>query len=305
MRLSQVAPELRGPLRRLPPIPFASGLVRRLAQWMLARTPAAHVDGVWLEVRSDVGAGVRIHLPQVRKSRGALLWLHGGGFVIGRPVQDDRLCATTAREVGVPVVSAAYRLAPKHPFPAALDDAHAVWTWLQQAVGQLDIDPARIAVGGQSAGGAIAASLVQRLQDEAPGRVGAQWLFCPMLDDRTAARRDLDDPRHFLWSNRDNLFAWRSYLAAEPGAAEPPRYAAPARRERLDGLPQAWIGVGEIDLFLEEDRAYAARLQASGVATRIVTVPGAPHGFEAWAPASPQARDLIADAQAWLRTALA
>jgi len=234
----------------------------------------------------------------------ALLWIHGGGFVIGRAAQNDRFCGAAARDLGIVVVSVEYRKAPEHRFPAGLDDCHAGWTWMQQQAAALGIDPARVAVGGESAGGGLAASLVQRLHDAGGTQPAAQWLFCPMLDDRTAARRELDDVGHFVWTNRLNRSGWRAYLGAEPGAATVPPYAVAARRDDLSGLPPAWIGVGDIDLFADEDRAYAERLRAVGVAATLDVVPGAPHGFEIWAPDSTLAREHVARAQAWLRGTL-
>jgi acetyl esterase/lipase len=200
------------------------------------------------------------------------------------------------------VVSAEYRLAPENPCPAAIDDCHTAWTWLRERAASLGVDPARVAVGGQSAGGGLAAALVQRLHDEVGPQPLAQWLFCPMLDDRTAARRDLDRVGHLVWNNRLNHFGWRAYLAAEPGVSKVPRYAVPARRGDLSGLPPAWIGVGDIDLFHDEDRAYAEQLRADGVETQFEVVPGGPHGFEAWGRDTEVGRTYLAAARTWLRT---
>jgi acetyl esterase/lipase len=156
------------------------------------------------------------------------------------------------------VVSADYRLAPEHPYPAPLDDCLAAWTWLQDNSPARGVDPTRVAIGGQSAGGGLAASLVQRVHDD-PGAAQpvAQWLFCPMLDDRTAAERKLDATKHILWNNTSNRMGWRSYLGVEPGAASTPEYAVPSRRADLAGLPPTWIGTGDIELFYDENRAYA------------------------------------------------
>jgi acetyl esterase/lipase len=215
-------------------------------------------------------------------------------------------------------VSVEYRKAPEHPFPAALDDCNAGWEWLQRNAVSLGISPARVAIGGQSAGGGLAAALVQRLHD-AQSTAGeptagepiaggpqpiAQWLFCPMLDDRTAARLELDRVGHRVWNNRANRFGWSSYLGTTPGSPAVPPYAVPARREDLTGLPPAWIGVGDIDLFHEEDRAYAERLRAAGVEATLHVVPGAPHGFEAWAPKTNLSRAYVGSALDWLGPAL-
>jgi acetyl esterase/lipase len=304
MELSLVSSELRKPLRRVPVQDLSVGWRRALAQWVLGLLPAARTPGVQVEVRQEASAALRLYRPDKPKCDGALLWIHGGGYVVGRAILDDQLCSATAATLGVPVASVEYQLAPKHAFPTLLDDCHAGWDWLQAHAAELGVDPRNVAIGGQSAGGGLAAALVQRLHDGAGARPVAQWLFCPMLDDRTAAKRDLDAVDHFIWNNRSNAFSWRAFLRAEPGAAELPAYAAAARRENLAGLPQAWIGVGDIDLFAEEDRIYAERLKAAGVEVRFVAVPGAPHAFETWGADTSLARDFIADAQRWLGAAL-
>jgi acetyl esterase/lipase len=247
---------------------------------------------------------VRLYRPATRRSPAALFWIHGGGLVIGRAVQDDHLCLLTARELGILVVSVEYRLAPEHPFPAALDDCFGAWRWLQHEADRLEVDPTRLAVGGESAGGGLAASLVQRIHDSDAVPVIAQWLFCPMLDDRTAACTDLDHVNHFVWNNQMNRFGWRAYLGVEPGAASVPEYAVPARRQDLRGLPRTWIGAGDIELFYEEDCAYAERLRDVGVDLTLDIVPGAPHGFEAWASNTTLSKAFIGRAQAWLLQAL-
>jgi acetyl esterase/lipase len=302
--LSQVSAELLGPLKRMPGSPVESAWRRSLVQLLLGLMPAAKVPGVRTKRLREVGAGARLYLPDVRRGDGALLWIHGGGYVIGASIMDDGFCASTAASVGVPVLSVDYRLAPRHRFPAALDDCHAAWAWLQAAAPELGVDPGRIAIGGQSAGGGLAAGLVQRVHDGAGPRAAAQWLFCPMLDDRTAARRELDGRRHLVWDNRKNTFGWSSFLGADPGASSLPPYASAARRQDLAGLPRAWIGVGDIDLFFEEDRDYADRLRAAGVEIDLVTAPGAPHGFESWASGTALAKSYIAVAQRWLADTL-
>jgi acetyl esterase/lipase len=285
-------------------LPIDRRVGRAVIGSLFAVMPDGKVDGVAIEKPPGDGPGVRVYRPSVIWSPAALMWIHGGGFVIGRAVQNDRFCGATARELGMVVVSVEYRKAPKHPFPAALDDCAAGWAWMQGEAAALGIDAARVALGGESAGGGLAASLAQRLHDEAGTRPAAQWLFCPMLDDRTAARQELDTVDHFVWNNRLNRFGWRSYLRGEPGAASLPAYAAAARRADLAGLPPAWIGVGDIDLFCEEDLAYAERLRSAGVEAALDVVPGAPHGFEVWAPDTALARGHVGRAQDWLRDAV-
>jgi acetyl esterase/lipase len=167
------------------------------------------------------------------------------------------------------------------------------------------IDPHRIAIGGESAGGGLAAGLVLRLHDDGAQQPVAQWLFCPMLDDRTALERTLDELNHFVWNNKMNLVGWRSYLGDAIGTDQVSAYAAPARRTDFRGLPRTWIGVGDVELFFEENKAYAEKLSAAGVDCELDVVSGAPHAFEGLAPDSSLARDYLQRAKDWLRHAVA
>jgi acetyl esterase/lipase len=302
MDIERIDPGLRAATLRAPRLK----LENRLTLWLVARLSrlarGRRIAGVERRVVEDRGVRVRVYTPGTPSGAG-LLWIHGGGLVLGSAALDDRTCAETARETGAVVVSVDYRLAPKHPFPAAIDDCSAAFEWLRHHAPELGIDPGRLAVGGQSAGGGLAAALVQRLVDSG-ARLRAQWLFCPMLDDRTAADRALDAEDHFVWNNRSNLVGWRSYLG-EAGAPSQPEYASASRREDLRGLPPAWLYVSDAELFHEEVVDYARRLRADGVPVALHVVPGAPHGFEAWAPGTEQAIALQAQARAWLAERLA
>jgi acetyl esterase/lipase len=161
-----------------------------------------------------------------------------------------------------------------------------------------------VAVGGASAGGGLAACLAQRLRDEGGRQPAAQLLVYPMLDDRTASLRELDDAGHLVWHNRSNRAGWSAYLGGAPGAPEIPAYAAAARRDDLRGLPPAWIGVGDLDLFWDEGRAYAERLEAAEVPVELLEIPGAPHGFDVMAPDVPLAHTFVASQAAFLRQRL-
>jgi acetyl esterase/lipase len=220
-----------------------------------------------------------------------LLWLHGGGYVIGRPEMDDATCAQFVQALGLQIISVDYRLAPKHPFPAGLEDSYLALTWVVSQAQQLGIDPARIAIGGQSAGAGLAAALAQLAHDRQEVQPIFQLLSYPMLDDRTTQRTDLDDSNHVAWTQASNRYGWEAYLGQPGGAAALPAYAAPARREDLSGLPPAWIGVGTLDLFHDEDVAYAQRLQAAGVPCELVVVPGAFHGFDVFDAQLPIAQE--------------
>lgn len=307
MMASAIAPELRRLARRNSvPLPFGNAVGRCVLRQLgkLVVPDVKKLLDVRIEMEEGLHPPLRIYHPRVRRSDAALLWIHGGGFVLGNTALDDRFCASTALALGIVVVSVEYRLAPEHPFPAPLDDCYAAWRWMQKNASSIGIDAKRIAIGGQSAGGALAASLVQRMHDARENKAAALWLFCPMLDDNTATRRDLDDVKHWVWNNRSNTTGWRLFLPKEPGSADLPPYAVPARRENLRGLPPTWIGVGDIDLLHAEGRVYADRLHASEVEVTFTSVPGAPHGFESWAFDTKLARDFIANAQQWLRSSL-
>jgi acetyl esterase/lipase len=217
----------------------------------------------------------------------ALLWIHGGGYVIGNADQDDLLCRRIATETGAAVTSVDYRLAPETPAPGPVDDCYAALSWLHRNAGSLGVDPSRIAVGGMSAGGGLAACLAILARDRGEIPVGFQLLIYPMLDDRTATT----EPAHpyageFVWTPAANRFGWSAYLGGEPGKPDVSPYAAAARVESTAGLPATFISVGSLDLFAEEDTAYAVRLMREGVPTELHVYPGGYHGFnmvpDAW-----------------------
>jgi acetyl esterase/lipase len=146
------------------------------------------------------------------------------------------------------------------------------------------VDEKRIAVGGASAGGGLAAALAQLAHDQREVGPVFQLLLYPMLDDRTALRPDLDDGSNVTWNQESNRYGWESYLGRKCGEQDLPEYAVPARRRDLSGLPPAWIGVGTVDLFHDEAVAYAQRLRECGVKCELQIVPGAFHGFDVFDP---------------------
>jgi acetyl esterase/lipase len=263
--------------------------------------PAARTAGVRIRNVTADHARLRLYVPENQSGAG-LLWIHGGGMIIGAPRQDDRFCAETAAQLGITIASADYRMAPEHPYPLPQQDCRAVWLWLQANAAELGVDPARVAVGGSSSGGGLAASLVNTLHDAGGVQPAGQWLLYPMLDDRTAARVELDAVDHYVWNNVANRVGWSALLrgTAVPGADGVPSAAAPARREDLAGLPPAWIGVGSVDLFHDESVDYARRLAEAEVPVTLDVVPGAPHGFESLAPHAGVVRDIVGRARQWL-----
>jgi acetyl esterase/lipase len=307
MDISLIHPTLQKATSSFPKLPVTSGFGRALTRSLLPillpkpKTPA----GIKIEqVKTPGGLKLRIYTPAGQRTRAALLYIHGGGMMIGSPAMDDALLANTAAELDIVIVSPEYRLAPEHPYPAPVDDCHSAWSWMQQNLSERVIDGKRIAIGGESAGGGLAAGLVLRIHDEGGPQPVAQWLFCPMLDDRTALDRSLDEIDHFVWNNKMNLVGWQSYLGNSFGTDQVSAYAAPTRRESLKGLPKAWIGVGDVELFFEEDMSYADKLTAAGVACELDVVSGAPHAFEGLAPESELAKNYLARAKSWLGAAL-
>lgn len=296
MEIDRVHPDLREAVTRLPALDLEKKVFRVLGRLGPRLMRSRTTPGVAVGRGRIERVRVRTYTPERVATDAELLWIHGGGMVIGAPAMDDTLLTETAARLGLRITSVDYRLAPEHPFPAPLDDCAAVWRGMVRRRGP----GTRFVVGGQSAGGGLAAGLVQRIHDAGGVQPVAQWLFCPMLDDRTAADPSHDGTSHFVWDNRTNRIGWRSLLSVEPGAHSVPPYAVPARREDLTGLPPAWIGVGDIDLFHDEDLAYARRLEEAGVAVATTVVPGAPHGFESVAAQSGVARDFRRAGQDWL-----
>jgi len=305
MKIDQLHPQLRKAYRWIPAIPFHSRIFLALVK-LLSLIPrrTKPVPGVTIVEHKLGTARVRLYRPEGEHAGAALLWIHGGGYIIGSPAMNDKECARYAVELNIAVVSVGYRLAPGYRFPCAIDDCFEAWQWLQDNAGVLGVCRDRIAISGQSAGGGLAAALAQRVYDHGGVQPVGQALIYPMIDDRTAAHKTLDAVGHKLWSNRNNRGAWSHYLGRAPGASALPPYAAPARREDLAGLPPAWVGVGDIDLFYQENAVYAARLNEAGVSCELVVVPGAPHGFEVFAGDAPVSRDFMASNYRFLRRVL-
>lgn len=290
-----VPPELRTPLLypRVTRIPAAlAGSTPRFDTGRLFPLP----DGVSRVIRTAELPGrepVAIHLyePLSRKRpSGVLVMIHGGGYVLGSAAISQSSGGRIALELGVLVVSVEYRLAPTHPFPAPLEDCYTALKWVHQNAAELGIDTQRIAIAGDSAGGGLAAALAQLAHDRAEVPVSFQALSYPMLDDRTVFRSDHGGTGRFIWTPELNRYGWTSYLGQAPTVDPAPEYAVPARREDLSGLPPAWIGVGDLDLFHEENVAYAQRLSEAGVDVELHEVPGMAHAMDRFRADAPSTK---------------
>lgn len=213
-----------------------------------------------------------------RKGAPAILHLHGGGYVIGSPGIAEIGNRTLVAALGCVIVSVDYPLAPEYPHPLPVEGAYSALKWLHQNAAKLGIDPTRIGLKGESAGGGLAAALALLARDRGEFPVAFQHLIQPMLDDRTGDAHPFTG--EFVWTADQNRFAWSALLGKTAGTAKTSQYAAPARAENLAGLPPAFIAVGSLDLFLDEDIDYARRLIRAGVPVELHVYPGGYHGFD-------------------------
>ena len=316
---SSVDPELLAPLEgflslfggglNLHDIPAVRGAMDQMNVMMAAQLPP--FVGVTSEDRLVPGpagapdVAIRIYQPLVRPAiLPALLWIHGGGYVLGSIDGDDLSVKELVKGVECVVVSVEYRLAPEHPFPAPVEDCYAALRWLAGHAAELGVDPDRIAIGGASAGGGLAAGLALLARDRAEVKVAFQLLIYPMIDDRNLAQASDALADTLLWNRENNLIGWRSYLGDEPGGNNVSPYAAASRATNLAGLPPAYIPVGALDLFLNENIAYAQRLVEAGVPTEFHLYPGAYHGFDVFGATSAVGQRFTADRNQVLRRVL-
>lgn len=300
-----VDPELMAAARALPPFSVNSAtlpLMRAMPGRPLAPAPAPQPQ--FRSIPGPSGApDVRIMLIDGTGGTAnspAYLHMHGGGFVGGRVDQHPAAYQALAVACECLIVSVDYRLAPETRFPGALEDNYTALRWLNAHAAELGIDPRRIAIGGESAGGGHAAMLAIAARDRGEFPIAFQMLIYPMLDDRTGST--VVPPPHvgrILWNAESNRFGWGALLGQAAGLATVPPGSVPARVADLSGLPPAFVAVGGLDLFVAEDIAYASRLNESGVPVELLVVPGAYHGFDGLVPnarISRQFRATIVDA---------
>lgn len=220
---------------------------------------------------------VRVYSPvRVAETRPGVLYIHGGGFCLGSVEFEHQGALLTAHATDAVVVSVEYRLAPEHPFPAAVEDCYAALVWLASEAPALGVDPDRIALMGQSAGGGLAAGLALMARDRGGPKACYQVLGMPELDHRLetpSMRAFLDTP---LWNRPNAIMSWRCYLGNGPGEVSP--YASPSIAADLGGLPPAYVSTMEFDPLRDEGIEYALRLLQAGVPVELHQYPGTFHG---------------------------
>lgn len=203
------------------------------------------------------------------------------------------------------IVAVEYRLAPEHPFPAPVEDCYAALKWLATNASELGVDSGRLAIGGASAGGGLTAGLALLARDRDEVKVCFQLPIYPMIDDRnvTPSSQAITEPR--VWNRQANLLAWQAYLGrVKAGGKSVSPYAAASRAKDLKGLPPAYIPVGELDLFLDEDIEYAQRLLQAGVPTELHVYAGGYHGSDIFVPTARGSQSFINGCEQALKRAL-
>jgi acetyl esterase len=243
---------------------------------------------------------VRVYRPAGVGPLPVLVYFFGGGWTLGSVDTSDSICRSLANATPCAVITVGYRLAPEHRFPAAVDDCHAAVRWIAANAAALDIDPGRIAVGGDSAGGNLAAAVTLRVRDGGDPPLVGQLLVYPNTDhlDDSGSMRDNADP--WLFNHHSVAWYWQHYLATPEDGQHP--LASPLRATDLRGLPAALVITAEFDPLRDQGEAYAQRLMDAGVPVRLTRYPGMVHGFFAMAGTVDGGRAAIAQAAEQLRT---
>lgn len=288
-------------LRSMPPIPMRPEEVgpsqekalELIAQFESVRPRSEAVVSEDHHVVAQDGASLLVRTYRPRNARGPLpvvYWIHGGGFIGGSVTGDNGYCEGLVVGTGAAVVSIEYRLAQDHPFPGIFEDCMSGLVWLTEHADSLGLDGMRIAVGGASAGGGLAAATVLGARDRGVPGIVFQYLMYPMLDDRAITPSSAEVHGLPTWGSVSNANAWSIMLAGLGDEAEVPYYAAPARCSDLSGLPPTLLQTGEVDVFRDEDIDYAVRLLRAGVPTELHVYPGVFHGWELVAPGAESSR---------------
>lgn len=296
-------PEIAPLLAFVPEGPLSAANLAERREWaknLRPDDPAPVITPRWEQAPGRDGAPdipLLIFDPPDRQGTTVLLYIHGGGMVMGTAEMNAPLNADLALRNDMLVVSVDYRLAPEVPFPGPQEDCYAAIAWLHAHAERLKIDTDRIIVWGDSAGGGLAAALALMVRDRGEYALRGQILIYPMLDDRTGSA---DCPYgnafagQYIWNASDNIFGWQSMRGSYGADDDKSGWLAPSRAASLAGLPPAFISTGAIDLFVDEDIHYARRLITAGVPVELHVYPGGPHGFN-WVTESGIAKQFWAD----------
>lgn len=308
-------PELRPYVQEQPPFPPLSAdnlhAVRdalRSFDRQLLGVPRFDVAVEKRTIEVPGGDGVDIYLINAAAgaNKPAIVHTHGGGFIVGTAFDDVPNLKFFAAELDCAIITIDFQIAPEVTFERSIEENYAALRWVYANAADIGVDPARIAIMGESGGGGHAALLALTARDRGEVPILLQVLVYPMLDDRTGSTRHPPFPiGSFIWPAESNRFGWRSFLGAEPGTDDVDERAVPARYADLSGLPPTFIIVGQTDLFVEENLEYARRLINAAVPTELHIFPGAFHGFDSIAPQTRVAQDFLAARLAALRRAFA
>jgi acetyl esterase/lipase len=279
-------PELAPFVELIPQSDFSNIEASRanLASLIAPLNAGVDTTGVTTDDRAVPGAEgapsvpVRVYAPADERVAGrpALLDIHGGGFCSGSIDMEHAIAVRIVRDLGAVVVVVDYRLAPEHPFPAGVDDCYAALQWMHREADDLGIEPARIAVGGQSAGGGLAAAVALMARDRGGPPICFQFLGIPELDHRLDTPSMLAFVDTPMWNRPNAVISWRNYLGENPRDVSP--YASPAIASDLSGLPPAYVTAMEFDPLRDEDVVYALRMMQAGVSVELHVFPGTFHG---------------------------
>jgi acetyl esterase/lipase len=304
--LQHVDPELRSLANR--PTVLTDDLVRQARK--LPPAPAPSQDPPYFEktikgLEGEPDVTIYVVNAKPGASRPGILHTHGGGYVLGSARQYLGLVQAIAKTLDVTVVSVEYRLAPETTYKGSVKDNYAALKWLHDHAAELGVDPKRLAVMGESAGGGHAALLALEARRRGEIPLAYEVLLYPMLDDRTgSSRAAAPTAGRVIWTAPNNRLGWRSFLGMEPGTDKVPAEAVPARTANLAGLPPTYIAVGDIDLFAQEDIDYAQRLIEAGVPVELHVFRGGYHGFNMLVPGAAVSKLYDADLYDALRRGL-
>lgn len=282
--LNRVNPELRDTLLLNPVLRLPEDLA---AARLIPTPPTSNSELVRITERFISGGDgqemlIKIYEPDCRDvaKLPAVLWCHGGGYVLGHPNSEDNLCERFVLAANCVVISPDYRLAPENPYPAGLEDCYSALVWMTNLAEELNIDLNRVAIGGGSAGGGLTAALSLLARDRKGPAICFQMPLYPMIDDRniTPSSYEITDPLA-VWYRGNNIAAWEMYLGSHSNEEISP-YAAPTRADNLAGLPPTYTCVGQLDPFRDETIDYVARLAQAGVEVEFHLYPGCFHAFE-------------------------